>query len=183
MHMHHHLCRQVKASGKALRRLRVACEAAKRVLSSSSSAAVEVEGLVNDVDVSLTLSRETFDALNAPLFERCIDTVKVKNKKPATLSTALGQGALACSSSLHALGGLVDGSLCGFSLRFCGHGRALSPREGIPSVQASGALWLLDDSSPPPPLSSVACLCFPAMRSPPRLSRACCATRGSASTR
>jgi len=67
---------KVRKSGRASRRLRAACEAAKRVLSSSSSATVEVEGLAEDIDVSLTLTREAFDGLNQPLFDRCMNTVK-----------------------------------------------------------------------------------------------------------
>jgi heat shock 70kDa protein 1/2/6/8 len=36
---------------------------------------IEIDNLMEDVDVSIKLTREVFDTLNAPLFKRCIDTV------------------------------------------------------------------------------------------------------------
>ena len=65
----------IKANGRAVRRLRAACEKAKRLLSMSSSAPIEVENISGDVDVNLVLTREIFESLNAALFARCLDTV------------------------------------------------------------------------------------------------------------
>ena len=51
-------------------------ENCKRVLSSSTSAEIEVDSLVGDFDFCATLDRAKFEELNAALFKRCIDTVK-----------------------------------------------------------------------------------------------------------
>ena len=67
---------QITKSARAQSRLRRAVENAKRVLSSSSSAEIEVDSLVEDFDFTATLDRAKFEELNATLFKRCIDTVK-----------------------------------------------------------------------------------------------------------
>jgi len=60
---------------RANRRLRNACESAKRLLSTSNVATIEIDNLIEDVDVNIKLTRENFDLLNTALFKRCIDTV------------------------------------------------------------------------------------------------------------
>lgn len=59
-----------KSDPKAMRRLRTACEKAKRALSSGVTAQVEVD------DHVLELSRAKFEALNREPFERTLETVK-----------------------------------------------------------------------------------------------------------
>jgi len=75
-------------SARALRRLRTACEKAKRALSSGATAQVEVESLFEGIDLSSSVTRyqqvapesdycrAKFEELCAPMFKRCIDTVK-----------------------------------------------------------------------------------------------------------
>jgi len=67
---------QIAKSARAQSRLRRAVENAKRVLSSSSSAEIEVDSLAEDFDFNVTIDRSKFEELNATLFKRCIDTVK-----------------------------------------------------------------------------------------------------------
>ena len=67
--------KQLQDSARAQSRLRRAVENAKRVLSSSMSAEIEVDSLVGDFDFSVSLDRSKFEELNATLFKRCIDTV------------------------------------------------------------------------------------------------------------
>lgn len=67
--------KSILKNGRSNRRLRTACEAAKRLLSTTNNAMIEIDNLIEDVDVSIKLTREIFDNLNAPLFKRCIDTV------------------------------------------------------------------------------------------------------------
>lgn len=57
---------------RALRRLRTACERAKRTLSSATSATVEVEALHSGIDFSTTVTRALFESLNADLFQNCM---------------------------------------------------------------------------------------------------------------
>ena len=66
----------VKASQRSMQRLRRAVETTKRNLSNVAEADIEVEGLVDGENFSVSLSRATFEKLCSTLFTRCIDTVK-----------------------------------------------------------------------------------------------------------
>jgi heat shock protein 1/8 len=70
------VAKKLEGNARALARLRRAVENAKRVLSSSMSAEIEVDSLVGDFNFSVNLERAKFEELNAALFKRCIDTVK-----------------------------------------------------------------------------------------------------------
>ncbi|XP_077967422.1 heat shock cognate 71 kDa protein-like [Styela clava] len=61
---------------RALNRLRVACEAAKTNLSSSTQAKVRLEALQGGHDFCSSISRSKFENLNHNVFERVLDTVK-----------------------------------------------------------------------------------------------------------
>ncbi|PRQ59133.1 putative Heat shock protein 70 family [Rosa chinensis] len=61
---------------RALRRLRNACEMAKRRLSSSLITEFEIDCLAEDTDFSLTITRAKFEQLNIDLFEKCMVPVK-----------------------------------------------------------------------------------------------------------
>lgn len=60
---------------RAMRRLRTACERAKRVLSSSSTAAVEIDSFYDGVDFFSSMSRARFEEITSSLIQRCIDPV------------------------------------------------------------------------------------------------------------
>jgi heat shock protein 1/8 len=66
----------VKDSARALRRLRTACERAKRILSSSTQAQIEVDSLMEGEDINLTMTRAKFEALCDPLFRKCMSPVE-----------------------------------------------------------------------------------------------------------
>jgi heat shock protein 5 len=61
---------------RSLARLRKACESAKRQLSSSPEARVEVDGLDEGFDFSEKLTRAKFEELNADLFKGTLNPVK-----------------------------------------------------------------------------------------------------------
>ncbi|GAM23600.1 hypothetical protein SAMD00019534_067750 [Acytostelium subglobosum LB1] len=61
---------------RALRRLRTACERAKRTLSSSAQASVEIDSLYEGIDFYTSITRARFEELNADLFRGCIDPVE-----------------------------------------------------------------------------------------------------------
>ncbi|GAM23468.1 hypothetical protein SAMD00019534_066430 [Acytostelium subglobosum LB1] len=61
---------------RALRRLRTACERAKRTLSSSTNASIEIDALIDGLDFYTSLSRARFEELNADLFRNCLDPVE-----------------------------------------------------------------------------------------------------------
>ncbi|GJS79486.1 heat shock cognate 70 kDa protein-like protein [Tanacetum coccineum] len=57
---------------KALGRLRVACEKAKRILSSATETSIELDCLHEGIDFSMNLTRAKFQDLNMSLFNRSI---------------------------------------------------------------------------------------------------------------
>lgn len=68
--------KDVKSDKRALQKLRREVEKSKRALSSAPQVKVEIEGLMEDVDLSETLTRAKFDELNADLFRKTIEPVK-----------------------------------------------------------------------------------------------------------
>lgn len=61
---------------RALRRLRTACERAKRTLSSSTQASIEIDSLFEGVDFYTSITRARFEELNADLFRSTMDPVE-----------------------------------------------------------------------------------------------------------
>nr|APD30498.1 heat shock 70kDa protein 1a [Lateolabrax maculatus] len=61
---------------RALRRLRTACERAKRTLSSSSQASIEIDSLFEGIDFYTSITRARFEELNADLFRGTLDPVE-----------------------------------------------------------------------------------------------------------
>lgn len=60
---------------KALRRLKAACERAKRILSSANQTTIEIDSLYDGVDFNVALTRARFNELNADLFRRAMEPV------------------------------------------------------------------------------------------------------------
>ena len=66
----------IKGNHRAQRRLRTACEKAKRTLSTSTQAQIEVDSLSEGQDLTLTLTRAKFESLCDTLFRKCIGPVE-----------------------------------------------------------------------------------------------------------
>jgi heat shock protein 1/8 len=66
----------INGNPRALRRLRTACEKAKRILSSAIETTIEVDSLYNGIDFFSTITRAKFAELNMDLFRKCIDIVE-----------------------------------------------------------------------------------------------------------
>jgi heat shock protein 1/8 len=66
----------IKDNARALRRLRTACERAKRILSSSSQSSIEVDSLADGQDFNITLTRAKFESLCDSLFRKCMGPVE-----------------------------------------------------------------------------------------------------------
>jgi len=60
---------------KSIRRLRTACERAKRTLSNSASASIELDSLYNGIDFFTNISRAKFENLCMNLFQKCLEPV------------------------------------------------------------------------------------------------------------
>ncbi len=62
----------VKDSARALRRLRTACERAKRTLSTSTQANIEIDALADGIDFNIVMTRAKFENLCESAFKRTI---------------------------------------------------------------------------------------------------------------
>ena len=68
--------KDLSSNPRALRRLRTACERAKRTLSSSTQASVEIDSLFEGIDFYTSITRARFEELNADLFRSTMDPVE-----------------------------------------------------------------------------------------------------------
>ncbi len=63
-------------NARAIRRLRTACERAKRTLSSTAQTSVEIDSLFEGIDFYTSITRARFEELNMDLFRKCMDPVE-----------------------------------------------------------------------------------------------------------
>ena len=61
--------KDIKGNKRALRRLRTACERAKRTLSASAQATIEIDSIYDGIDFYTNISRARFEELCADLFK------------------------------------------------------------------------------------------------------------------
>lgn len=61
---------------RAIRRLRTACERAKRTLSSSAQASIEIDSLFDGIDFYTNITRARFEELNNDLFRGTLEPVE-----------------------------------------------------------------------------------------------------------
>ncbi|KAI5431350.1 70-kilodalton heat shock protein, variant 2, partial [Lathyrus oleraceus] len=66
----------ITGNPRALRRLRTACERAKRVLSFSVVTTVEVDSLFQGIDFFSSITRAKFEEINMDIFNECMEIVK-----------------------------------------------------------------------------------------------------------
>lgn len=69
------LKKDVTKNPRALRRLRSACERAKRTLSSGTQAFIEIDSLIDGVDFNTQITRAKFEQLNLELFKKTLMVV------------------------------------------------------------------------------------------------------------
>merc|ERR1711871_967091 len=68
--------KDISKSERALRRLRTACERAKRTLSASTQAYIEIDSLYEGHDFTSTITRARFEELNMDYFRKCMAPVE-----------------------------------------------------------------------------------------------------------
>ena len=68
--------KDISGNGRALRRLRTACERAKRTLSSSTEASLEIDSLFEGIDFYSKITRARFEELCMDLFRSCLELVE-----------------------------------------------------------------------------------------------------------
>jgi len=66
----------ISSNQRAVRRLRTACERAKRTLSSSTQASIEIDSLYEGIDFYTSITRAKFEELNQDLFRQCLGPVE-----------------------------------------------------------------------------------------------------------
>jgi heat shock 70kDa protein 1/2/6/8 len=64
------------AHPRVIRRLRTACEKAKRILSSSQETTIEIDALLDGQDFSTTITRALFEARCKHYFDQCMKPVE-----------------------------------------------------------------------------------------------------------
>ncbi len=67
--------KDVSDNARALKRLKVSCERAKRILSTSASANIEIDSFYEGIDFYTSITRAKFEELCADIFKRTIDPV------------------------------------------------------------------------------------------------------------
>ena len=68
--------KDLTTSQRALRRLRTACERAKRTLSSSTQATIEIDSLFEGIDFNSQITRARFEELNMDYFRKTMAPVE-----------------------------------------------------------------------------------------------------------
>lgn len=68
--------KDISSNARAVRRLRTACERAKRTLSASAQTSIEIDSLFEGVDFYTSLTRARFEELNQDLFRSTMEPVE-----------------------------------------------------------------------------------------------------------
>ncbi|CAL4985802.1 unnamed protein product [Urochloa decumbens] len=68
--------KDITGNPRALRRLRTACERAKRTLSSTAQTTIDIDSLYEGIDFYSTITRARFEELNMDLFRKCMEPVE-----------------------------------------------------------------------------------------------------------
>ncbi|KAJ4754038.1 70-kDa heat shock protein [Rhynchospora pubera] len=67
--------KDISGNPRAMRRLRTACERAKRTLSSTAQTTIEIDSLFQGIDFYSSITRARFKDLNMDLFIKCMESV------------------------------------------------------------------------------------------------------------
>ncbi|XP_047983925.1 heat shock cognate 70 kDa protein-like [Salvia hispanica] len=68
--------KDISGNSRAVRRLSSACERAKRILSSTFEARIQIESLFEGIDLFTVVTRAKFEDLNMDLFKKCMGLVE-----------------------------------------------------------------------------------------------------------
>ncbi|GJW48104.1 putative heat shock protein 70 family protein [Tanacetum coccineum] len=68
--------KDVRKNARAMMRLKVACEKAKRDLSSTTITSIKIDSLNKGIDFSMKITRAKFEELNSDFFNKCIEHVE-----------------------------------------------------------------------------------------------------------
>ncbi|XP_039949862.1 heat shock protein 70-like [Bactrocera tryoni] len=135
--------KDLRSNPRALRRLRTAAERAKRTLSSSTEATIEIDALYEGVDFYTKVSRARFEELCADLFRQTLDPVEkalndAKMDKNQIHDIVLVGG----STRISKVQSLLQSFFCGKSLNL-----SINPDEAVAYGAAVQAAILSGDKS------------------------------------
>lgn len=91
--------KDLTTSPRAIKRLKLACERAKKTLSTSSQATIELDALFDGCDFASSISRARFEELNAHLFRNCMESVEQVMKDSKLSKTEIDEVVLVGGSS------------------------------------------------------------------------------------
>ncbi|CAG9807767.1 unnamed protein product [Chironomus riparius] len=128
---------------RALRRLRTACERAKRTLSSSTEASIEIDALHDGVDFYSKITRARFEELNMDLFRSTLEPVE-KALKDAKLDKGKIDDVVLVGGSTRIvkIQKMLQEFFCGKALNL-----SINPDEAVAYGAAIQAAILIGDTS------------------------------------
>ena len=91
--------KDLSTSDRALRRLRTACERAKRTLSAANRATVEIDSLFEGEDFNQTITRARFEDMCADYFRNCLKPVEKVLKDSGVSKSAVNEVVLVGGST------------------------------------------------------------------------------------
>ncbi|EGW32618.1 heat shock protein SSA1 [Spathaspora passalidarum NRRL Y-27907] len=128
---------------RALRRLRTACERAKRTLSSSAQTSIEIDSLYEGIDFYTSITRARFEELNADLFRSTLDPVEKVLKDAKIDKSQVGELVLVGGSTrIPKIQKLVSDFFNGKELN-----KSINPDEAVAYGAAVQAAILTGDTS------------------------------------
>lgn len=135
--------RDLAGNARALRRLRTACERAKRTLSSSTEASIEIDALHDGIDFYSKMTRARFEELNMDLFRSTLQPVEraltdAKMDKSAVHDVVLVGG----STRIPKVQKMLQDFFCGKALNL-----SINPDEAVAYGAAVQAAILTGDGS------------------------------------
>ena len=91
--------KDISTNKRSIRRLRTACERAKRTLSSTSQASLEIDSLFDGIDYYTTITRAKFEELNSDLFKGTLEPVERALKDAKLKKSEIGDVVLVGGST------------------------------------------------------------------------------------
>ncbi|CAG5058421.1 unnamed protein product [Parnassius apollo] len=134
--------KDLRSNPRAMRRLRTAAERAKRTLSSSTEATIEIDALYEGIDFYTRVSRARFEELNADLFRNTLEPVE-KALKDAKLDKSQIHDVVLVGGStrIPKVQSLLQNFFCGKQLNL-----SINPDEAVAYGAAVQAAILSGDS-------------------------------------
>ncbi|XP_072331830.1 heat shock 70 kDa protein 1A-like [Scyliorhinus torazame] len=135
--------KDISQNKRAVRRLRTACERAKRTLSSSTQASIEIDSLFEGIDFYTSITRARFEELNSDLFRGTLEPVEkalrdAKMDKSQIHDVVLVGG----STRIPKIQKLLQDFFNGKALN-----KSINPDEAVPYGAAVQAAVLMGDQS------------------------------------